>query len=295
MYVKYFLLLILISLCFSQTSVKKVEKELDSAINLIKEKKFTDAKKVLHSPTFISSVYEHEALNYLGLCEFNLNNYVEAEKYLNRSISVRSDFPESHNNIGYIYLLTKRYDLSEKHLSKAVELFPKYAEAKKNLELLSDIKSGKLSIETVELFRNANSNEDLNDAIKTFEKILIDHPRFKEVRNNLAVSYFHKGEIDKAERLLRTTIKNHSKYSEAYNNLGYIFYAQEKYNTAIRYFLTALKLQPTYMVALHNLGDVYFDNDALKRAEKVWKTALAIQPLNKTIQDKLAMLENYEL
>ena len=283
-----------VSIGFSQ-DVKLLEKQLDEAISFMKEKKFNKAKEVLNNSSLLSTVYEYEALNYIGLCEFNLDNMSAAEIYFKRSIEIREDFPESRNNIGYMYILNKNYSGARAELEMALKLFPEHAEAKKNLNLLSKIEKGILSIETIELFRNANSSEDIDEAIKVFESIIIEHPKFKEVRNNLAVSYFLKGDMEKAERLLRTTVKNHTKYSEAYNNLGFIFYAQEKYNTAIRYFLTALKLQPTYMVALNNLGDVYFDNDAFARAEKVWRTALELEPLNKILKDKIIMLENQKL
>ena len=283
--------LILISVAFSGGN-NSLENDLDKAISLMQGNNYASAEDILESPKFKQSKLEFEAENLLGLIDFNLDDRSKAVKHFLKSIELNETFAEPHNNIAYIYILNENYALAKTYLSNALRIKPNYTEAQNNLKLITQLESNTVSLSSLEMFRNANKETDITKAVKLYESLVVNHPKFKEVRNNLAVYYYYNGEIDRAERMLRTLVSTYPKYAEAYNNLGYIFFAQKKYNTSIRYFLTAVKLHPTYMVALNNLGDVYYENEAFNRAEKVWRTILTLQPYNETVTKKLTMLEN---
>jgi Flp pilus assembly protein TadD len=288
---KFIAVLFLCSFSFFSQNVQKELGQIDNAIELIREEKFKDALKILTDSKLQKSIMTFEVQNYLGLIHFNLNNYDKAKSYFLESIKLRGDFPESLNNLGYVYLIEGREEKAKELFEHALEIQPLFSAAKKNLILLKRLKYGDLSLASLELFKGANKAKDLQEKVKVYSELLTKHPTFKEVKNNLAVSYYFLGEIKIAEYLFREIIESFPKYAEVYNNLGYLFFGQKKYNLAIRYFLTAVKLQPSYMIALDNLGDIYFELKAYDLAERVWHAAYEVEPLNKTLEYKLNMLD----
>jgi Tfp pilus assembly protein PilF len=68
--------------------------------------------------------YEYDPENYdinhlLGIAYLNKNDYINAEKYLKEAIRLKSDSPKAYNNLGIIYLETKRYDDAIEQFNKA--------------------------------------------------------------------------------------------------------------------------------------------------------------------------------
>jgi len=56
---------------------------------------------------------------------------------------VDSNFAKAHNSLGVILAKSGRIDEGLSHLQEAVRLQPDYAEAKRNLEIVQGIKSGR--------------------------------------------------------------------------------------------------------------------------------------------------------
>jgi Flp pilus assembly protein TadD len=81
------------------------------------------------------------AIHNLALIEIKKGNYSTATALFNRIMSVH----ESYNNIGYICMLTGRYDVAEEYLRRAIDESPVYfPKAQENLKTLATLKTGQV-------------------------------------------------------------------------------------------------------------------------------------------------------
>lgn len=69
----------------------------------------------------------------MGASELETGNYPSALRDLLKSEQLDPSNPATQNNLGLVYFFRDRYDLSEKHLRKALALDAKYTEARNNL------------------------------------------------------------------------------------------------------------------------------------------------------------------
>jgi Flp pilus assembly protein TadD len=69
----------------------------------------------------------------LGLTEFNLGNYSEAENFLRKAIQRRLDLPQAWLVLGLVYLDTQRFDAAMAAFAQAVLLEPRNARARNYL------------------------------------------------------------------------------------------------------------------------------------------------------------------
>ena len=127
-----------------------------------------------------------------------------------------------------------------------------------------------------------------NEAIEVLEKSLETTPDNPDTNYWLGIAYQEIGNLEQAERYLRTTIALSPEREEAYNALGY-FFAERGTNLdeAVGLIQKALKKSPANGAYLDSLGWVYFKqgklNDALKQLEK----AVIYMPDSVEVQDHL--------
>lgn len=69
----------------------------------------------------------------MGSTQFENGNYPAALGDLLKAEELDPSNPAVHNNLGLVYFMRQRFDLSEKHLRKAISLNDKYSEARNNL------------------------------------------------------------------------------------------------------------------------------------------------------------------
>ena len=155
--------------------------------------------------------------------------------------------------------------------------------------------------------------KDLQEAIKIYEKILIDHPNnfdanlnlgtifaqsnnlkkasefwtkaininpeVPDAHNNLASIYMRLGEYDKASKHIKEAIRINPKFSLAYNNLGMLktntgFLEEGKSN-----FLKAIELDPKNIMAFYNLANLYQKLNDIENSENFYIKAIGINPM----------------
>lgn len=98
--------------------------------------------------------------------------------------------------------------------------------------------------------------------------------------NQLGVTYYNQGKMDKAVKEFQKAIEINPFYAEAYNNLGAVYLYKEEYKEAIPYLEKAIEIDPAYgfphynlAIALHYLGN---DEDAIAEL----KQAIQLNPRN---------------
>lgn len=69
----------------------------------------------------------------MGASQLEAGNYPNALRDLLKAEQLDSSNPVIQNNLGLVYFFRERLETSEKHLRKAIEMDPKYSEARNNL------------------------------------------------------------------------------------------------------------------------------------------------------------------
>lgn len=122
---------------------------------------------------------ENEAiLYYLGSAYMRRKEYGVAKLLLCRAIELKKDFPEAHNNLGYIYRNTGQREKGAEHFKAAYKLVP-------------DEEAYLINIASI---YSANSTPD--KCIEYCKKVLKKNPDNNIALNNLAISYLEKGNWD---------------------------------------------------------------------------------------------------
>jgi len=96
------------------------------------------------------------------------------------------------------------------------------------------------------------------DAILTYQKVLVLNPRDPIAHNKLGIAYHSLPDLQKAKVEYEHAKKLNPKYYEAWNNLGTVYYSLKNYKKAIKYYQKAIVFNPTSATTYHNLGAAYF-------------------------------------
>jgi len=146
--------------------------------------------------------YYSSAFNNLGLEYFN-SGQIEKSKYCYQTaISIDPYLPEAYNNLGTLVFRIKQYDTAIKYFYLALELKPNDITILFNLGLSYKLKN------------------DLLNAEKCFNKILINTKNYAPAENELGLIALYKGEIQKSISIFENIIKHSPDYYIAYYNLG---------------------------------------------------------------------------
>jgi len=152
--------------------LKKASKQIDL------NKAISIYLKILKIDSNLPAIY-----NYIGLCYFELKDYLNSEKYLLQSIEKFNENFKSQDevfyNIAFCYHFQKKYTESEYYYQKVINLYPKYKYSYKNYGyLLVELKKYK-------------------EAINIFSKYL-EFEKDAETLNNIGFIYDEMGKISKA-------------------------------------------------------------------------------------------------
>lgn len=87
-----------------------------------------------------------------------------------------------------------------------------------------------------------------------WETTLARNPSCWLAEDDLGALYFDSGDLDKAARHIKASIKLRPDNAEAHNNLGAVYLRQDKADAAIEEFRLALKARPHFPEAMRNLA-----------------------------------------
>jgi len=98
---------------------------------------------------------------------------------------------------------------------------------------------------------------DAQRAIPLFEKVLEIDPEFTPVLNRLGYSYAAKGDMERAEALMKRYVAAMPTDPNPEDSYGDILFKAGRYQEAREHFELALKKEPTFGPSQHELGDVF--------------------------------------
>ena len=118
----------------------------------------------------------------------------------------------------------------------------------------------------------------IEEAEKSYKKVIELKPDFPEVHNNLGNILFELSKIDEAEASIKKAIELRPDYAEAHYNLGITLQNLGRLDEAEKSYKKAIELKPDYAEAHNNLGNTLNYKGDLVAAIDSYKQALNIQP-----------------
>ena len=135
-----------------------------------------------------------------------------------------------------------------------------------------------------------------------------DHPDYAVSLNNLGGLYYHMGQYEKAEPLVRQSLEiqkrmlgeDHPDYALSLDNLASLYNNMGQYEKAEPLRRQSLEIRkrvlgeahPLYAMSLNNLASLYEDMGQYEKAEPLYKQALEIQKRVKDLPDYAMSLNN---
>jgi len=206
----------------------------------------------------------------LGDALFKQGRLEQAGEEFKKSINLRPNFADPHNDLGMIYSRENRHAEAVNQFETAIQAQAGYAPAHYNLGLE---------------FMTAGR---LDDALRQFEEAVRLKPDDADSHKNLGVALATKGRIDQAMVELKRAIILQPQEGASHFNLGILLGMKARFDDAIREFQAALALKPDYVEARNSLGIAFRAKDQLEDAAAQFRLVLKNQPGNPTARENLA-------
>ena len=239
---------------------------LEKINELIKEKKFEEAKKDLIS-VIKNDEKDVEALKLLGLCHINLGEFKEGQGVFETVVKYKDDASSW-------FYLANCYDNRDDYLhaiaayEEVLRLRSSYVDAYKNLAVVYvKNKEPQKAVDTVKKAMEFVAGDytiyyiagtacmalkNFNEAVEFFEKAIELNPEHSQLYNNLGTCYVTVGNLDKAYDNFLKASDFDPDNSITYFNIGSVLQLQNKHKEACEFFKKAYMTEPqdNYLVAL---------------------------------------------
>jgi tetratricopeptide (TPR) repeat protein len=176
--------------------------------------------------------------NNLGVALIEKGRLAESEPFFQKAIELQPKYGDARYNLGYVMIRLDRMEEGTRQLREAIWLEPENYMAHNNLGIAYLLQ------------------ENYPQAIRHFQESLRLRPDFETTRNNLGVALKNQGDLDGAAREFAEAIRLRPDFAEAYNNLGLTLKEQGRLAEAANHYRRALQINPGYDTARQNLEEV---------------------------------------
>ena len=122
--------------------------------------------------------------------------------------------------------------------------------------------------------------KDLQEAIKIYEKILIDHPNNFDANLNLGTIFAQSNNLKKASEFWTKAININPEVPDAHNNLASIYMRLGEYDKASKHIAEAIRINPKFSLAYNNLGMLKTNTGFLEEGKSNFLKAIELDPKN---------------
>ncbi len=258
---------------------------LETVVEMITNREFEEAKKIL-DVIILEEPDNIEIIKYLGLCNVNIGNFIEAKNNFLKAVELDAEDASS-----WFYLASLHDDLGEKEEAisaflKVIELREDYIDAYKNLSVIY------------------LQRKEFNKIIEFKDKLVELDDEDSQSAYILGLAFSGLNNFDEAIYFLKIALETDKNNILLYNNLGLIYFAKNRIDEALWYFNNSLMLNPNDHVANYNVGIIYqIKSDFitafpyLKRAYdsnpmSVYLVAAAFSAFNAKMWEEAVMLYN---
>jgi len=232
--------------------------------------------------------------------------YSEAIANYREALSLKADYVEAHNNLGFALKALGKLDSAVASYRKALLLKPDYVEAHNNLGVALR-EQGKLDAAAASHQTAISIKPDcpeahnsmgvvlekqgrLEEAITSFRRAIAIKPDYLEALNNLGIALQAQGKPDEAAATYHQALSLKGDISETQYNLGVVFQGQGKLDEAIDCFRKALEAAPALSAAHVKLAKVLVTQGKLPEAYLHYRKALESSPTQAVANIELCKL-----
>ena len=220
------------------------DKKKSKILDLYKKQKFTEVIKI-GLDLYNNQPNDHQLTYILGLTSINLKNFIEAEKYFEKLISVKKTY-QLYYIFGNIQKKLKKFENSISSFENAIKLNPNFSEAYNSLGNAKKLLD--FGDEAEECYRKAISlKEDNIEALFNLTNILKEKKKYKDLiltyhqllkldkknvktNYNLGSAYLFLGDTSKACEYFKKVIDIDHKHLPSYRNYISVTKIDEKNN-----------------------------------------------------------------
>ena len=177
-----------------------------------------------------------------------------------RSIQLTPDSASVHNNLGYEYLNSGKFDKALVEFRRAIAIDPRSPAPYCNLGIVH-VALG-----------------EYDKAWASFRKAVELKPDYALAYNELCLGYGRMGKCEEAVPACKRLTEISPRQPSAYYNLGNSYDKCSKKKEAIDAYQKAIALKPDYSEALNNLAAVYVDAKQIDEAIAVWNKLVKVSP-----------------
>lgn len=217
----------------------------------------------------------------------------EAEQQLRFALSMDEKFPQLHEDLGSVLSLQARYEEAIQAFERAIRLEPGLPLVHKKLgQALAAVGRSEDADIALRIYKDSDQDradiaegveqmhaERLDDAAKTFRKVLKRSPDSVNAMRYLAVTYWQgEKKLEDAEALLRRTVELAPDYVGAWLILGALLNERNKYVETIDAYTRATELEPKNPEAWAGLGNACSMAMYPEKAVSAFSKAIDLQP-----------------
>jgi tetratricopeptide (TPR) repeat protein len=167
---------------------------------------------------------------------------------LTRARELNGTDPDTHYNLGVLYVRSGQYDAGVTAFDAAIKLKPDHGNALNNKGVALE------------------KAKKLDDAVKAFEAALAVDARNGFARYNLGLSLFKLRKFKEAQAAFEKLLEQDPESADAKFFLGEIYYQTGDTKKALRLYKDALRSNPDDATTHRRLGDMYLHNGELDLA-----------------------------
>ena len=269
--------------CFSLSiifSLGLLAQDISSGVKLIKNEKYTDAKKTFNS--LLTGKSKAEAYFYLGEIYFNEEKVDSAKIFYTKGIEADNEFPLNYAGMVRLNVLdgndseiaknrNQAIDLGEKNPKVYIVLAGAYAHIKyydTAMQFLEQAIEKKLTDPDIYIMIGKVHLGKINgtEAIKNFEEALNLEPGNPEALTQKAKVYSLINNYTGAVSLLNEAISSDPAYSPAYNELAEVYANLKDYTKASEYYAMYIEKSESTLEKQKRYASILYLNKEYEKA-----------------------------
>jgi len=283
------LLLLFLTITLSTTA-----QDISTGIKLIKNEKYSEAKKYFSS--LLSGGSKAEAYFYLGEILLIQEKLDSSKMFFQKGIDSNDEFPLNYAGMVKINIIEGNTSEAEKNQNQAIDLeeknpkvyivlseaYSKIKEFEKAIELLNNgLKFNSQFAPTYLALGKVYLNKgNGTDAIKNFQKAIDNDGTNPEALSLKAKVYILINNNSDAISLLNEAIKSDTSYSPAYHELAELNATLKDYSKAAEYFTKYMETSGVTLEKQKRYAQILYLNKEYQKAIDILKEVNKIEPNN---------------
>ena len=230
----------------------------------------------------------------LGVANFGLQNYNQAEKYLTQYLSAKPEDLNIQNLLANVYLAQKKPEqaililegLDENKINRDPKIlftlgsaYLLAGEYEKGVTFLQKAENLKPDNEVIKkrLVEGLLKKGDIAQAVSNLEELNRSEKANKETQQLLIVIYLQQKQLDKAEQKLTALLKQYPDEPQLYNIQAVIEKLKGNTQKAVQSYNTALSYQKDFVPAYMGLAEIAKQNRDIASAKKYYEQIITIK------------------